>query len=183
MKKLPCGHQFHRECADSWLSSSQNTCPLDGLVVHDPQLGRNKKKKKNKVAKKKVVAKSGLDNRTHSLPELLMVQSYTHSTGGMGGTLDSSYHKVHSSVVHHKKQPELSVSGLSLSGNLGMTSRGVAETTPTTTARVPKRIGSLRLPPLSRQPTHRPRQHSSTKHLVPASTLHASSFVLHNSLH
>ena len=183
VKKLPCGHQFHRECADSWLSSSQNTCPLDGLVVHDPQLGRNKKKKKNKEAKKKVEAKSGLDNRTHSLPELLMVQSYTHGAGGIGGALDSSPHKVHSSSVRHKKQPELLVSGLSLSGNLGMSSRGVAETTPTTTARAPKRVGSLRLPPLSRQPAHRPQQRSSAKHLIPASTLHASSFVLQNSLH
>lgn len=33
MRRLPCGHLFHRECVDRWLAMCRRTCPLCRLSV------------------------------------------------------------------------------------------------------------------------------------------------------
>ncbi|ESO97814.1 hypothetical protein LOTGIDRAFT_152917 [Lottia gigantea] len=33
VKYLPCGHDFHSQCIEMWLSNSSMNCPLDGLPV------------------------------------------------------------------------------------------------------------------------------------------------------
>ncbi|XP_074647856.1 uncharacterized protein LOC141903574 [Tubulanus polymorphus] len=35
LKYLPCGHYFHDNCIDVWLTNSSVNCPLDGLPVTD----------------------------------------------------------------------------------------------------------------------------------------------------
>eukprot|EP01136_Pigoraptor_vietnamica_P039799 Opistho-1_new@10981 len=36
IRRLPCGHWYHRVCIDNWLSSRRHTCPIDGLATFDP---------------------------------------------------------------------------------------------------------------------------------------------------
>ncbi|XP_062206064.1 E3 ubiquitin-protein ligase RHA2A-like [Phragmites australis] len=33
IRKLPCGHAFHRDCVDRWLAQCRRTCPLCRLHV------------------------------------------------------------------------------------------------------------------------------------------------------
>lgn len=182
VKKLPCGHQFHRECVDSWLSGSHHTCPLDGLAVYNPQQSRRKKKKKNLSSKVRLPEKDAVENRSRSLPELLSVHGFSRNTSALRSE-SSNPCTSHSLTVSQVKQPELAISGLSLNNSsIGVSSGSQPKPPSTHHLQVSKRKGLFRLPPLTRPPLVRPQQvHGrGSSSFVASTSLNARSFVLQN---
>jgi hypothetical protein len=54
-RKIPvCKHRFHLDCIDNWLLHSHPTCPIDGLVVWDPETAQQEKEEKLKKQQNKL---------------------------------------------------------------------------------------------------------------------------------